>query len=162
MINLGRDVWGNAPSASSPVDDLFPWLDEMRSTAEGWKEGVKAGESKWFGKIDALAGRINAFEAEITGDVFLSKTNVAVYNSLTGDYQSLKDTLTLSSDFYLSQFQQDLANSETALGKAGDLFERLLTQAKALLRQLFGGAGVVIGGAIVLVVVYLYVTGRRK
>ncbi len=160
-MNVGPDVWNNAPAGSSPVDEISTWLGTMRAAAEAWRPAIKAKEDYWNGKIDTLVTQIDELSAAIAGEVFLGKTDRASYDVVCDAYQELKDKLTLSPDFFLSQFQQDLANSDNPLGKAGDLLEKLLAQLQALLRQLFGGAGTVIGIAVVIVLAYLYFTRRK-
>lgn len=160
-MNVGPDVWNNAPPGSSPVDEIGAWLTTMRNAAEDWKPAVKAKEDYWNLKIDTLVSQIDSLLAGIEGDVFLGSADRAAYDATCEAYQDLKDKLTLSPDFYLSQFQQNLANTDNPLGKAGDLVEKLLAQLQALLRQLFGGAGMVIGTALVIVLAYLYFTRRK-
>ncbi len=160
-MNIGRDVWLNAPAASSPLDELYPWLDEMRETALGWKADIKANEGYWESKIEWLVSSINAFQAEYSGDVFLPKSATKVYDGLCNDYQKLKDSFTMSKDAFMSQWQQDLADDSTILGKLSTLFDGGTSILAAGLRSVLGGAGVVIGGAIVIVIVYLYLKGRR-
>jgi len=157
MSAIGPDVWSNAPSGDSPVDEIVPWLGQMKVAAEGWKEGIKANADSWESKIDVLVTQIDGLAAVIDGDVFLSNVNRASYDVVCGAYQSLKDSLTLSPDFYLSQWQQNL-NKE---GTPENWITQLLDKLAALLRTMFGAAGVVIGGAIVIVVAYLYLTRRK-
>lgn len=160
-MNVGPDVWNNAPQGSAPVEEISAWLGTMLTSAEDWRPAIKARADYWNGKIDDLVSRIAELSSVVEGDVFLTKADRASYDAVCDAYQDLKDKLTLSPDFYLSQFQQDLADSSTPWGKAGDLLEKLLAQLQALLRQLFGGAGMVIGGAVVILLAYLYLTRRK-
>ncbi len=160
-IAIGPDVWGNAPDGSSPVDEIQPWLTRMRDAADGWRDGIEAKGEYWNGKIDSLETQISGLSAAISDDVFLTKLDRASYDVVNGAYQDLKDKLTLSPDFFLTQTQQDLNNDVTLLGKASGLFDGIWSQTGALLRQLFGSAGLVIGGAIVIVLAYLYLTRRK-
>lgn len=161
-MNIGRNVWGNAPEGSAPVDEIEAWLDEMKRTANGWKPDIQANNATWENEIDTLVNGIDAFASDIVGDVFLSRDGVTAYNELTGQYQALKDRLTLSKDFYLSQWQQDLNNPDSAVGGLGALLEKLFAILGAAARSVLGGAGIVIGSVIVIALVYLYVTRPRK
>jgi hypothetical protein len=160
-MKVGPDVWNNAPDGSSPVDEISAWLGTMRAAAEDWRPAIRAKEEYWTGKIDVLVGEIGGLLTLINGEVFLGKDDRATYDRVCAEYQDLKDKLTLSPDFYLSQFQQDLGSNTGFLGQAGALVESLTAKAQALLRQLFGGAGTVIGIAIVIVLTYLYFTRRK-
>ncbi len=160
-LAVGPDVWNNAPDGSSPVDEIQVWLGTMRTAALGWKAGIKANEAVWESKIDSLVTQIDGLSVAIGDDVFMSTTQRASYDVVCNIYQDLKDKLTLSRDFYLSTVQQKLNDASNPLGFAGGLVEQFFAQTQALLRQLFGGAGVIIGGAIVIILLYLYLTRRK-
>lgn len=57
----------------------------------------------------------------------------------------------------LSQHIKDLEKSRDV----GDFFSKLAAMVKDLCESIFGGIGIVLGGAIVIGLVYLYIKGRK-
>lgn len=95
-----------------------------------------------------------------------------LYNATLDLYQAFCDVLAVdgihgaAASLYAANgklvdtLTQEIKDLKSATGP-GDFISKLGKAVKDTLESLFGGAGMVIGGALVILVIYLYVKGRK-
>jgi len=163
MSDLGPDNWNNAPDAFDPVSEIRVYLNTIAGSVSGWGMLVKDNYNFWQPKIATVSDEIQAaLAAAPDGSVFLGNNGKAAYLKAIGDYQNLKDRLTLSSDLYLTAFDKSLTDPTSILGPGGVLdLGGYLDKLTAGLRLGLSAVGGVTGVAIGLIVLYLLYKSYR-